>query len=174
MANDRANFNESNATFIEPPRSTIVDAGNNKTSYSEDSSGGLGKTTNYSGLDVQGEPPSGDSANGADKSAQDKYDEVVQKICEGSLSPLIAIPNVPVRSSFNVFGVGNVLSGKYYIASSSLTFSREGISQTIGLRKTEFGGDIRVTDDSRDGRPSPLIPTYREYQRERLGEGNFV
>lgn len=97
------------------------------------------------------------SENGAEGSAQDKFDEVEQSICEGDLTPVVAIPSMPARCMANIFGVGNVLSGKYYVSNVSCTFNKSGISQTIRVRKAEFGGEMRKTDDSRDGRPSPLI-----------------
>lgn len=101
--------------------------------------------------------PTDVTQTGANKSAQDKYDEVQQSICEGTLKPVVAIPKMPSRVSINIFGVGNVLGGKYYVRSVKCSIKKSGIDQTIEVRKTEFGGTLRMTDDSRDGRPSALI-----------------
>lgn len=92
-----------------------------------------------------------------EKTAQDKYDEIQQSVCKGSLKPVVAIPLMPSRTCINVFGLGNNLSGKYYVTATQITIKKSGLSQTIKVRKTEFGGNLRYTDDSRDGRPSPLI-----------------
>lgn len=99
----------------------------------------------------------GNSKSGADKSAQDKYNEVSYNICEGTLKPVVALPQMPSRVCLNVLGVGNMLSGKYYVKGTQLTVDKNGLTQTINVRKTEFGGYTRLTDDSRDSRPSPLI-----------------
>ena len=92
-----------------------------------------------------------------EKSAQDKFDDIQWEICSGTLKPVVAIPCLPSRKCINILGVGNVLSGKYYVQSTQTTISREGITQSIKVRKTEFGGSVRLSDDSRDGRPSALI-----------------
>lgn len=92
-----------------------------------------------------------------EKTAQDKYDEIQQSVCKGSLKPVVAIPLMPSRKCINIFGVGNNLSGKYYVTSTQVTINKTGLKQTIKVRKTEFGGQLRYTDNSRDGRPSALI-----------------
>ena len=92
-----------------------------------------------------------------EKSAQDKFDELEWEICTGTLKPVVAIPQMPSRCCINILGVGNKLSGKYYVQSTSVTIDSSGITQSMKVRKTEFGGSLRLTDDSRDRRPSPLI-----------------
>ena len=50
-----------------------------------------------------------------EKSAQDKFDDIQWEICSGTLKPVVAIPCLPSRKCINILGVGNVLSGKYYV-----------------------------------------------------------
>ena len=119
-------------------------SGSGKKSSGKKSSGGTGSSN-------------ATAKTGASKSAQDKFDEVVLEACDGDLTPVIAIPQMPSRACINVLGVGNVLSGKYYVKSVRLHGSASGFTQSISVRKTEFGGSLRVADDSRDGRPSPLL-----------------
>lgn len=91
------------------------------------------------------------------KPAEDKFDDVQYEVCEGTMSPVVAIPLIPSRKCINILGVGAALSGKYYIKSVGTTIDQEGITQSLELRKSEFFGSIRLTDDSRDDRPSALV-----------------
>ena len=97
------------------------------------------------------------SHTSTEKTAEDKFDDIQYEVCEGTVTPVVPIPLFPSRKCMNILGVGSALSGKYYIKSTQATIDSSGISQTIEVRKSEFFGSVRKTDDSRDGRPSALV-----------------
>ena len=100
---------------------------------------------------------SGSNSSSAEPTAEDRFDDVQYNVCEGSMTPVVAIPLMPSRKCINILGVGSALSGKYYIKSIQSTIDSEGITQSMELRKSEFFGSIRNADNSRDGRPSALV-----------------
>lgn len=93
----------------------------------------------------------------AEKTAEDKFDNIQYEVCEGTVTPVVPIPTFPSRKCMNILGVGAALSGKYYIKSTQVTIDSTGITQSFEVRKSEFFGSLRNTDDSRDGRPSALV-----------------
>lgn len=95
--------------------------------------------------------------NSAEETAEDKFDDIQYEVCEGTLTPVVPIPLLPSRKCANILGVGAALSGKYYMKSISTSIDSSGITQTVEVRKSEFFGSVRTTDDSRDGRPSALV-----------------
>ena len=100
---------------------------------------------------------SSSSKNSTEKSAEDKFDEIQYEICEGTVTPVVPIPLFPSRKCMNILGVGSALSGRYYVKSTQATIDKSGINQSFEVRKSEFFGSLRHTDDSRDGRPSVLL-----------------
>lgn len=142
----KANINEANINL----KNKLVLSGkaNNKVTYQEVIGKGvktLGSLNSSSSVVYK---ENDDATNDATKLFVDiQYNTLKGEV---SVLPTIDTLKIKIDKTVNIFGIGNNLSGKYYVTGVKRSLNSSGYSQTLSVIKNGFGDTIVGSTSSKD------------------------
>lgn len=104
--------------------------------------------------------------------AEKDYREIEQNVCKGS-AELIPDPNRIAKKTAGIYGLGEVLSGRYFTEKIENRFTRAGYKQVATFSKTGFKDNLEGEEQGDDNRPEKEEPKVNN-KEHRVSKGDTL
>ena len=120
-----------------------------KSSSSKDSNSSSSKSTS-SGTSKDNLTSTNSNKNSSTGSVEKKYNDIEINTLSGTLNFIVTEETIKLKAgdTITIKGIGNHLSGKYYIKDITRQISTSGYSHSATVIKTDFGSEIKVATTS--------------------------